>query len=70
MNGPQSDTNNIMLASIGTTPLKIIYAGRLFSSFTFLEQLPMGDEQLPRASKYQRVRIYYRSIDMPKGFSH
>jgi hypothetical protein len=29
MNGPQSDTYNIMLASSGTTPLKIIYAGRL-----------------------------------------
>jgi hypothetical protein len=28
---------------------------RLYSSFTFLEQLPMGGEQLPRASKYQRV---------------
>jgi hypothetical protein len=29
MNGPQSDTYNIILASLGTTPLKIIYAGRL-----------------------------------------
>jgi hypothetical protein len=29
MNGPQSDTYNIMLASLGTTPLKIIYAVRL-----------------------------------------
>jgi hypothetical protein len=29
MNGPQSDIYNIMLASLGTTPLKIIYAGRL-----------------------------------------
>jgi hypothetical protein len=29
MNGPQSDAYNIMLASLGTTPLKIIYAGRL-----------------------------------------
>jgi hypothetical protein len=29
MNGPQSDTYNIMLASLGTTPLMIIYAGRL-----------------------------------------
>jgi hypothetical protein len=29
MNGQQSDTYNIMLASLGTTPLKIIYAGRL-----------------------------------------
>jgi hypothetical protein len=27
----------------------------LYSSFTFLEQLPMGGEQLPIASKYQRV---------------
>jgi hypothetical protein len=26
-----------------------------YSSFTFVEQLPMGGEQLPRASKYQRV---------------
>jgi hypothetical protein len=29
MNGPQSDTYNIILASLGTTPLKIIYVGRL-----------------------------------------
>jgi hypothetical protein len=29
MNGPQSDTYNIMLASLGTTPLETIYAGRL-----------------------------------------
>jgi hypothetical protein len=29
MNGQQSDTYNIMLARLETTPLKIIYAGRL-----------------------------------------
>jgi hypothetical protein len=29
INGPQSDTYNIMLASFGTIPLKIIYVGRL-----------------------------------------
>jgi hypothetical protein len=29
MNGLQSDTYNIILARLGTTPLKIIYAGRL-----------------------------------------
>jgi hypothetical protein len=29
MNEPQSDTCNIMWASLGTTPLEIIYAGRL-----------------------------------------
>jgi hypothetical protein len=27
-----------------------------YSSFTFLEQLPMGCEQLPRTSKYQKSR--------------
>jgi ABC-type branched-subunit amino acid transport system ATPase component len=38
---------------------------RLYSSFTFLEQLPMGGEQLPRASKYQRAS---QSFKISKSF--
>jgi hypothetical protein len=54
MNGPQSDTYDIMLESLGTTPLEIIYPGRLEYAHVCLQVL-RGKRDMWRATQGRPV---------------